>query len=302
MPRTIATEMDRDGPGLVQSLVMFPLAAAIIVLVSIATALTFAVLKPASAVAQAKIGLVDTKGNVLFLQSANSALDLTRYTGGRARFATSAQVLDVAARSMRGGVTARQLTSTVTAMAATDADAITIEATGSSGGRAAERANAVAAAYEAVSRKDTQTRAARAISNLQQQLDVVRPRLAEETKTRSPLAEADKLLVAALNQRSSEVQLTATLFGSGVSYISRADPLATSGGRGLPKYFAFGFILGVVAACFVTWVLADRRQRAGRAPEDPPDRRVPLARTNGSVLEAYTAGDERVRRPSPRPR
>lgn len=187
---------------------------------------------------------------------ASTESTFVRYVAQRSIFATSEPVLTAAAGQLRMSVT--DLRREVTAKSDIAGDSITVTAHAASAGRAAEVANAMAAAYQSQSLAQVRAASTAAQAALRSQRDdVVRQAAGGSTIVISSASQT----VSVLDQRSSEIGVAASVFGSGVSFVDQATPeSATSSGFPV-RETAAGLVLGALLAGTVAWLRADRDRR-----------------------------------------
>ncbi len=188
---------------------------------------------------------------------ASTESTFVRYVAQRTIFATSEPVLSRAA-SRLGDTTVDELRNEVTATADPAGDSITVTADAATAERAAQIANSMVEAYRFQSQAQVTAASNSALAALKNQRDSV----VESSEGGSTIeVSSASQTVSELDQRSSEIGVAASVFGSGVSFVDEATAdAATSSGLPL-RETAAGLVLGALIAGTVAWLRADRDRR-----------------------------------------
>ena len=249
---------DQTAPGLLASLWQYRRGSAIIVGSFAALALLFAIvtsqLRSPSPSATARLVLTDPRGDSVFRPGNSAATDLQKHAEARAAVAQSVRVLERASVLLRGRYDADQLAGRVSTFTSADSVSVFISANGANVREARDIADAVAAAYQDVTKEDTDAEAERALKALDDNRKRLLANLGEENVT---AAERDAA-ASALGQiefKINEIALNAAFYGGGVDFVNRAvadAPPATN----VVRYLAAGIMLGLLTALVVAWARA----------------------------------------------
>lgn len=213
--------------------------------------------------AKATVALTDPRGNSIFRQGSSANIDLTRYTAERAAFAESVAVLGRAAEILDDGSTSASLDEVVEVKPRPDTSILVINAEAPDADRAIAVADAVATAYQELALAETRQKADLALAGLDAQRQEALTVINDPTSTSAEVAAGTQTL-STVNARAAEIESAAELFGNGVAF---ADPAQLEAGGGkveLLRNAAAGAMIGLVLGAALSWVLADRRQRAER--------------------------------------
>lgn len=207
-----------------------------------------------------------------------------RHVVNQAQRVTSTPVLRRAAEEL-GGVDVELLKESLAVNASVETDVITVRTEAATPERAAETANAVAAAYEAVVRRDTMAVARRTVEELQVSVDQARDRLIrmEEDLADDPgnpilRGQAEALIqqLGILEARIEQITVNASLHGSGVEYVEPAElpekPSKPQRGRNA----AAGGIFAFAGSAALAWMLENRRRKADDVGDPAAILRSPL--------------------------
>lgn len=256
---TRAGEPVQEGstPGVFEAILRFRRMFVLIVLVVAALSAGVGLLLARGTTASAQMVLRTPGADDVVGVVASTEATFVRYVAQRTIFATSEPVLTAAAASL-GDTTVDQLRTEVSAKADVAGDSITVTATASSAIRAARIANSMATAYQDQSRAQVEQASSAALAALKKQRDSV---VAGSNGGSTIVVSSASQTVSTLDQRSSEIGVAASVFGSGVSFVDQATPdAATSAGLPL-RETAAGLVLGALIAGTVAWLRADRDRR-----------------------------------------
>ena len=286
----------REGstPGVFEAILRFRRMFVLIVLAvaALSAGVGFVLSRGTTASAQMVLRTPGTDDVVGVVASTESTF--VRYVAQRTIFATSEPVLARAA-SQLGGTTVDELRDEVTATADPAGDSITVTAKAADATRAAQIANAMVDAYRAESQAQVTAASGSALAALKKQRDSV---LASSEGGNTTEVSSASQTVSELDQRSSEIGVAASVFGSGVSFVDQATPDAAKS-SGLPlRETAAGLVLGALIAGTVAWLRADRDRRVVE-PEAAADLvRAPLL---GQIERAAPRVMAQVTRPERMP-
>jgi hypothetical protein len=216
--------------------------------------------------AKATVALTDPRGNSIFRQGSSANVDLTRYTAERAAFAESVAVLQRAAEILADGSTSSTIDEVVEVKPRPDTSILVINAEAADPDDATAVADAVATAYQELALAETRQKADLALAGLDAQRQEALAVINDPTSTSAEVAAGTQTL-STVNARAAEIESAAELFGNGVAF---ADPAQLEAGGGkveLLRNAAAGAMIGLVLGAALSWVLADRRQRAQHAPD-----------------------------------
>ena len=249
----------REGstPGVFEAILRFRRMFVLIVLAvaALSAGVGFVLARGTTASAQMVLRTPGTDDVVGVVASTESTF--VRYVAQRTIFATSEPVLTRAA-SRLGNTTVDELRDEVTATADPAGDSITVTAKAATAARAAQIANYMVEAYQNQSQAQVTTASDSALAALKKQRDSVVS--SSDGGTALEVNSASQT-VSELDQRSSEIGVAASVFGSGVSFVDQATPDAATA-SGLPlRETAAGLVLGALIAGTVAWLRADRDRR-----------------------------------------
>ncbi len=269
-----------EAPRIFASLWRYRVTSAVIVIVAVVLAGLLGLVSGGKATVTARIALETPSSLVLTGTNAATEPTFVRYVSQRAIFATSNRVLTEAAATVGGGTTADDLQSTVTAKATTAGEAIVVTATASTPSRAVTIANAVTQAYIDQSRTDVDAARDKALATIAVSRDALVK--AGAGRTSAP--------VVALDEQVSQIELDASQFGGGVSFVNNATTAAATKSGVSVIELALGFVLGLIIAGTVAWLRADNDRRIDNFDELSDILDAPML---GSVshVEADRRGD-----------
>lgn len=260
---TVADVQPTEGPGLLASVWRFRWISLLIVLLCLGGGAAVGFQAPSRPTGAATLGLRDPRGSDVFSGLGSSA-NLSRYTANRAAFAESEVVLRRAATQLGGDYTARRLSGLVSAEGRSDSDVMTISARGRDSQEAARVANAVSTAYQETTAEETQRAAKTAVQAIdtiraEVQISMALPRNDRTPAQAQAVAAAASSTLTSLGLRAAEIETTAKLFGTGVSFLDPAVPGEASARGGLLRTLAIALLLGLLLATAVAWGLVALR-------------------------------------------
>jgi polysaccharide biosynthesis transport protein len=259
---------ERVGPGLLEALWRYRWS-------SLAITVVFAVLSAAGGLllhhqvtAHARLALVTPRADNVIGGDLSSEAGFVRFTKQRALYVTSEPVLSRAATRLGDGTTTDYLRTHVTATAAEDGDMITVTATATTAGRAADLCNKVVRAYQDETLNDVNTATQSALNAINVTRQQVQRSIAA-AGAGAPAAAARAAATQTLSQlevKANDITVETTLYGSDVSFVDPATAAAADQ-AGLPlKEAVLGLAFGALIAGTAAWLRADRDQRV-REPD-----------------------------------
>ena len=260
--------MDQDeerwgsGPGLVVSLWRYRWVIAAITLLFGGVAYVLSTRQPPMYTATAQVLFKDPRDPGLLGSAQNSRfIEPESYLAQQAQKMKSPAVLEAAATSLAGNVTAEAVGEAVSTSSDVELNMVSVTAERRQPSEASAFANAVAGAYEAVAAEETQADAERAVAAIEAQLDDLRAR-AEEAEA-AVAADPEDTVVAgrarilteriiAMEATASNIAAQAAVEGSGVEAIRQAQvperPSSPDPARDAVMAAALAFILASVGA------------------------------------------------------
>lgn len=249
--------------------------------------------------AEAALLLADPRNASLFGESGVNFLDPSRYVRNQAELARSNAVMERASVLLEGRVDPDEIRDRSTIRPAADLDQLSIRATDGTASGAAQIANAIGDAYQAVVREEAERSTLASLNQLDEQRSQLEAAIeeAEATLTASPNdASARAERDAAVNQlitidsRADQIAVDSTLFGSGVELFERADvPRSPSAPTPVRDALLAG-ILGALAAAALAWWRADETATAEGRNDPSRMLKAPLLGTVPNFEEIGLAG------------
>ena len=249
--------------------------------------------------ADAALLLADPRNTGLFGESGVNFLDPSRYVRNQAEFARSNPVMERASVLLDGRLDVDQLRERATVRAATDLDQLSVLATDGTASGAAQIANAIGEAYQAVVREEAERSTQASLTELQSQrselqaaIESAEARLATSPGDASARAERDAAVnqLITIDSRADQIAVDSTLFGSGVELFERADvPRSPSAPTPLRNAVLAG-ILGALAAAAWAWWRADETATADGRNDPSRMLKAPLLGTVPSFEEIGLTG------------
>lgn len=229
-----------------------------------------------------------------------SFVDPQRNLENQAQRMTSGAVLSRAAADLGESLTVEALRGSVQVEASPQIDVLIVSATAADPALAAEIANAVVRAYEAVVRRDIQDAAEEAVAELeeavaqtQRRLEAIEERLEDEPDSTVLRGQADGLIrqIGTLEARIEQITVNASLRGSGVEYVEQAVPPRGPSHPRPRRNAAAGGVLGIAVAVAGAWLLEGRRRSADDVQDAAAVLRAPLLGTVPDFRDVGVSGD-----------
>jgi Mrp family chromosome partitioning ATPase/capsular polysaccharide biosynthesis protein len=256
-------------------------------------------LQPVEYTAEASLLLADPRNTGLFGETGVNFLDPSRYVRNQAEFARSNPVVERASVLLDGRLDRDEVRERSTIQPATDLDQLSIRVTDGTASGAAQIANAIGEAYQAVVREEAERSTQASLTELQAQrselqaaIDAAEERLAAAPGDASARAERDAAVnqLITIDSRADQIAVDSTLFGSGVELFERADvPRSPSAPTPLRNAVLAG-ILGALAAAALAWWRADETATADGRNDPSRMLKAPLLGTVPSFEEIGLTG------------
>ncbi|NHD17210.1 MULTISPECIES: cell shape-determining protein [unclassified Actinopolyspora] len=226
------------------------------VLISVLVALTVG----SAGAAQARI-VLKSPGSVEALgYEVTSESGFVRYVNQRALFVTSDRVLESARKRLEASESIEELRESVEAKASDNGDSIVVRVDIGGAARSTEIANAVVAAYRRESEAEVSSAADSAVESL-------RSRRAELVEGEGNTPGSVSSTVSELDQRITEINITAEQFGDGVSFTDKAVTDSSGVLTVLLRDAFVGLAVGLLLAATIAWARADRNRRVRDAAD-----------------------------------
>jgi Mrp family chromosome partitioning ATPase len=256
-------------PGIVASLLRYRVIVVAATLLGALAGYSIAQLLPVRYQAQAMLVVSEPGGpSILGGGASLGSSDRQVYLAKQVDIMTSSVVLRRALQLLGGSQSLRDVKDELDVAPSGDMASIAIVATGPTPQSAAALANAVATAYDRVSRERAAEQASQGIASLEKLMTRLQARL-----DASPKAPDGRLTfrqqqlagqIADLQQREQDIAVQAEIYASGVELFERAE-LPAAPIQPKPKLaMALGGLLGLLAAGGWAWWAAARDQRAER--------------------------------------
>jgi Mrp family chromosome partitioning ATPase len=225
------------------------------------------VTRPARYEATARLLLTDPSSVAAF-EGTDPRVDPDRYVRNRAEFLRSTPVLELAAEQLQTGVTAAELAAELQVLPGQELDLLTIVVGAPDARQAADRANAVAAAYQDLTAQRVSASAERTVAELRRSLDELRADAgllaagAPEQPGGDPTQDqalAERLFT--LQTRIQQITTEAALFGSGVELVEEAQPPAQPVSPAPVRDAALAGVIALLCAAVAARLLAATSQR-----------------------------------------
>jgi len=291
-----AEERWGQGPGLLASVWRYRWAVAALTVVAGLAGFGLSRLVPRSYEATARLFLADPR-SLAVLGEDRVQIDPERYVTQQAELLSSRPVLERAAASVGEGVSAAEVGEAVEVGTDPASDLLEVTATAGEPQRAADLAQAVADAYEAVVRDQQQERAGEAADqlapargDLQERLDALQARVVpggDDPVLEGQISALTQQLLD-LESRAQQVQVDAAAFGSGVQVSEAAVPPEAPASPSPVLWSVGGALLGAAAAT----ALAYRRAGTARRVETRADAARVLGVPLLGEVPAYNPTDE----------
>lgn len=256
-------------------------------------------LRPVQYTAESSLLLADPRNTGLFGETGVNFLDPSRYVRNQAEFARSNPVVSRASILLDGQLTVDEIRDRASIRSATDLDQLTIRVTDGTAVGAAQIANAIGEAYQAVVREEAQRSAQASLAELQVQrtelqgkIQRAESRLEEAPEDASALAERDAAVsqLITIDSRADQIAVDSTLFGSGVELFEPADvPREPSAPAPLRDAIVAG-LLGALGAAALAWWRAEESATADGRNDPSRVLQAPLLGTVPSFDEIGLAG------------
>lgn len=255
----------RDGPGLVESILRYPLVTLIIVVNFMALGLVAGLMQPEHYSATAQLYLADPRTQSVLSTSARPPAP-DEYVPQQADRVTARAVLERAATEL-GEASPTSIRQRIEVSGHPDLNLITVTATGASADNAALTVNAVASAHMAFSEERIASTAEETIAALQENVDDLNAEVAEleqavnedpdDALARSRL----EVKLAQLNQyegRITDIAVQATSYGSGVELFEPAQVPRQPDTTSPVAYGVVGGLIGLILAASLAYWRAGR--------------------------------------------
>lgn len=250
--------------------------------------------------AEARLLLSDPRQAGIWAEAGPAvARDPSRYVRNQAEFTNSAGVAARAADLLDDQTSIEDVVLRSEARPSSELDLITVRALGPSAEAAADLANAVADAYDQLSREDLAAQAERSSAELfalraqvQQRVDQAEAGIAADPSNTALAAEREAAVVqlSAVQSRIDQINVEVALFGSAVQRIERAQPAGAPSEPRPARNAALAAAVGLLAAVLACWWRAEHRQLADSGDDAAPVLGAPLL---GVVPEWTTAAAAR---------
>ena len=213
------------------------------------------------ATATATIALKNPSTDTVLAPGISGDASTARFVEQRAQFVTNDDVLGEVVSQIDGQSVA-DLRERVTATPISGTNTITITAEAPTAEEAVALANATVDAYRSETAQLADDLRRQASRELLASQDALRASIGTRDDA---LAQASADTLSELQRQDADLRVNALLYGDGVDFVNSAST-DDAEVPGLPlREIAVGLLLGVAAAAFVSWVLADRRRRVGDA-------------------------------------
>ncbi len=255
-----------DRPGLVAALLRYRWVVLGSALVAGLLGYSLSFFQPKVYSADVRVVLSDPSGTVEFAEG-NRLPNPDRYIANQAELIGSLSVASRASERLGGVLSPVAVRASVTATPARTLDLVIINATAGEAALAADIANAVVAAYEEVVAADVQEAAGAAVAELersrtalQARIDELDERIASGGSTSAVRAERDAALaqLVTLDTRIEQIQVDASLYGSGVQFAELAEVPRVPTSPRPARNGAAAAAVGLVAAAAFAWWRSDR--------------------------------------------
>ena len=240
-----------EGPGLLQSLRLHWITAAIIMAVCAILGFGLSAVADPSYSSTARVGLTPP-ANV------GGPAGLVRYIATVAQFTRSDAVLRPASEALKN-VSISKLRSSISAEPDLAANVVFITATASTPNESVRRADAMLASLTVAIKKDVDTKISQKVDELAIKRSAQNAILKDTKSTSQQRAAAQQVL-----QRVEDQELTnsneAADFGDGIDFVTKGLTPPEPGLKASATQGVLGGLVGFIIALVVCWVLADRRR------------------------------------------
>ncbi|WP_164710690.1 polysaccharide biosynthesis tyrosine autokinase [Euzebya pacifica] len=249
--------------------------------------------------AEADLLLADPRNTGLFGETGVNFLDPSRYVRNQAEFAQSNAVAERASVLLGGRLDSDQVREQSRIRPASDLDQLSISATDGTASGAAQIANAIGEAYQAVVREEAERSTQASLSELQTQraaledaIAAAEARLAASPTDASARAERDAAVsqLIMIDSRADQIAVDSTLFGSGVELFERADVPESPSAPTPVRNAVLACFLGALAAAALAWWRADETATADGRNDPSRMLKAPLLGTVPSFEEIGLTG------------
>jgi Mrp family chromosome partitioning ATPase len=261
------------APGLLESVSRYRWMVLLIVVLTTVVSAGVGVLLAPRATATATIGLTTPSATNVLVQGAQTDASLSRYASQRALFATSDDVLTIAASHLPG-TSLFDLQKNVTVTPSATSTSMVVTANGSSPEAAVATVDAVVDAYTAQTTKQVSALTTTALNSIDANITQVENSL--KGKPSLPVQTAAAQTLAGLTKQASDLQTDSAIFGDGVQFVQAAS-LDTAISHKIPyTAVAVGLLLGLALGATLAWLRADRNRIVSQSTQVEPILHAPL--------------------------
>lgn len=266
--------MDEAGaPGLLESISRYRWMVLLIMVVAIALSTAVGLFLAPRAIAQATIGLTTPSSTNILVQGPQSDASLSRFASQRALFATSDEVLSIAAGRLPN-TSVYDLQKSVTVTPSATSTSMVVQATGDTPDAAVATVDAVVNAYRTQTTKQVASLTTTALNSIESNITAIQDGLKGKPSLAQQQAAATTL--SSLTQKASDLQTDSAVFGDGVQFVQAASVDSTISHRLPYTAMAVGALVGLALGATIAWLRADRNRRVSVAESVEPILSAPL--------------------------
>lgn len=256
--------MDEAGaPGLLEAVSRYRWMVLLVTILMIVISTAVGLFLAPRAIAQATIGLTTPSSTNILVQAPQSDASLSRFASQRALFATSDEVLALAA-SQLPSTSLIDLQTTVTVTPSATSTSMVVQATGDTPAAAVARVDAVVDAYRTQTTKQVASLTTTALDSIDSNITQLQNIL--KGKPSAAVQQATATTLSSLTQQASNLQTDSAVFGDGVQFVQAASVDSAISHRLPYSAMAIGALIGLALGSTIAWLRADRNRRVS-APE-----------------------------------
>ncbi|MEW9534397.1 hypothetical protein [Microbispora sp. NPDC049125] len=244
--------------GLLEAVWRYRWSSLLIIILSglIASGATLMVLNTVTATA--RFAVIDPRSTSFLRQGVSSDSSFIAYTAQRAAFAESAQVLTRAQRLLETERSYRidleTLRASVEVAPAPSGGIVEVEATAKTDRAAADIANAVVTAYQALTASAAQADQAKLLKSIKATEAQIKGNLKAAPANGAVATSLTEVLVQ-LQLKESDAQIDLVSYNDGTRFVDQANPLRITPSK-VPRNAAIGLALGVLVAVVISFLRA----------------------------------------------
>ena len=254
----------QQAPGIIDATLRYRELSIALVAAGVVLGALYGLFSSGGTTATGRLSLTDPRGSATF-RDGSSVVDFTRYVNDRVDFATSSEVLALAAKAFPQAGTPGDIRGKCDVSAEDGGSVITISCTADDSATAIGTVDAVVAAYRQATEEQAATKAKAALDaltpekeTLQKKLDALKNAEGSDVYNNA-LSQATASRLNELEKRGTDIRTTQALFGDGTESYDSARVSATAGYlTNAVKYGVVGGIVGLIFAVITAWFRADR--------------------------------------------